>query len=388
MKKILVLSFYFEPDLCAGSFRCKAFVDELSKLKTHIHVITTAPNRYESFKADADKYNKYDNITINRINVPAHNSGMIDQIRSFYSFYKGAKKLTAKNEYDIVFATSSRLFTAFLGARISRKKRIPLYLDIRDLFVDTISSIFSFKVAFLIRPILSAIENYTFNSAKKINLVSKGFLPYFEQSYADIPLSFFTNGIDKEFIQASRAYDIKHVPKPIIDVLYAGNIGEGQGLHKIIPQIADRLKKRIRFKVIGAGGLVQKLRDEIAELKLVNVDLVSPMSRESLIHEYINTDVLFLHLNDYDAFRKVLPSKFFEYGAMNKPILAGVSGYSKEFVKSEISDCVVFSPTDFEEAVKKFKSMSYSIKPREEFIKKFDRQIIMFEMAKDVYEVC
>ena len=388
MKKILVLSFYFEPDLCAGSFRCKAFVDELSKLKTHIHVITTAPNRYESFKVDADKYNKYANITINRINVPRHNSGMIDQIRSFYSFYKGAKKLTAKNEYDIVFATSSRLFTAFLGARISRKKRIPLYLDIRDLFVDTISNIFSFKVAFLIRPILSAIENYSFNSAKKINLVSKGFLPYFEESYPDIPLSFFTNGIDKEFIQASRANDIKHVLKPIIDVLYAGNIGEGQGLHKIIPQIADRLKNRIRFKVIGAGGLVQKLREEIAELKLENVDLVSPMSRESLIHEYINTDVLFLHLNDYDAFRKVLPSKFFEYGAMNKPILAGVSGYSKEFVKSEISDCVVFSPTDFEEAVKKFKSMSYSIKPREEFIKKFDRQIIMFEMAKDVYEVC
>lgn len=388
MKKILVLSFYFEPDLSAGSFRCKAFVDELSKLKTHIHVITTAPNRYESFKVDADKYNKYDNITINRINVPTHNSGMIDQIRSFYSFYKGAKKLTAKNEYDIVFATSSRLFTAFLGARISRKKRIPLYLDIRDLFVDTVSNIFSYKFAFLIRPILSAIENYSFHSAKKINLVSKGFLPYFEESYADIPLSFFTNGIDKEFIQASRAYNIKYVPKPTIDVLYAGNIGEGQGLHKIIPQIADRLKKRIRFKVIGAGGLVQKLRDEIAELKLVNVDLVSPMSRKSLIHEYINTDVLFLHLNDYDAFRKVLPSKFFEYGAMNKPILAGVSGYSKEFVKSEISDCVVFSPTDFEEAVKKFKSMSYSIKPREEFIKKFDRQIIMFEMAKDVYEVC
>ena len=388
MKKILVLSFYFEPDLCAGSFRCKAFVDELSKLKTYIHVITTAPNRYESFQVDADKYNKYDNVTINRINVPTHNSGMIDQIRSFYSFYKGAKKLIAKNEYDIVFATSSRLFTAFLGARISRKKRIPLYLDIRDLFVDTISNIFSFKVAFLIRPILSAIENYSFNSAKKINLVSKGFLPYFEESYADIPLSFFTNGIDKEFIQASRAYDIKHAPKPIIDVLYAGNIGEGQGLHKIIPQIADRLKKRIRFKVIGAGGLVQKLRDEIAKFKLDNVDLVPPMSRKSLIHEYINTDVLFLHLNDYDAFRKVLPSKFFEYGAMNKPILAGVSGYSKEFVKSEISDCVVFSPTDFEEAIKKFKSMSYSIKPREEFIKKFDRQIIMFEMAKDVYEVC
>ena len=149
--------------------------------------------------------------------------------------------------------------------------------------------------------------------------------------------------------------------------------------------MADRLNKRINFKVIGGGGLIQKLRDAVAELGLINVELVSPMGREALIKEYIKADVLFLHLNDYEAFRKVLPSKLFEYGAMNKPILAGISGYSEEFVKVEISDCAVFSPTDAEDAVRKFESLSYSIKPREEFIKKFDRQRIMREMAEDIY---
>lgn len=388
VKKILVLSFYYQPDLCAGSFRCTAFVDELAKTKAFIHVVTTAPNRYESFKVVADKFNKTNNITINRINIPSHNSGMVDQIRSFYSFYKGAKVLTAENDYDIVFATSSRLFTAFLGARISRKKRTPLYLDIRDLFVDTMSNILPSMVVWLSRPFLSIIESYTFTSAKKINLVSKGFLPYFKKRYPAIPLSFFTNGIDKEFIQASLDHDTNRAPSCSINVLYAGNIGEGQGLHKIIPQMADRLKKRIHFKVIGGGGLIQKLRDEIASLGLVNVELVPPMGRESLLKEYAKTDVLFLHLNDYEAFRKVLPSKFFEYGAMKKPILAGVSGYSKEFVKSEISDCAVFSPTNIEDAVKKFESLSYSIKSRNKFIKKFDRQKIMAEMVDDIYRVC
>lgn len=73
---------------------------------------------------------------------------------------------------------------------------------------------------------------------------------------------------------------------------------------------------------------------------------------------------------------------------MNKSILAGVSGYSEEFVKSEISDCAVFSPTDIEDAFKKFESLSYPIKPREEFIKKLNRQKSMCEMAKDIYGVC
>jgi UDP-N-acetylglucosamine:LPS N-acetylglucosamine transferase len=387
MKKILVLSFYYQPDLCAGSFRCTALVDELAKMGASIHVITTAPNRYGSFKVTAEKFNKTDNVTIDRITIPSHSSGMIDQIKSFYTFYRGARKLVAVNDYDLIVATSSRLFTAFLGAQVSRKKRIPLYLDVRDLFVDTMSNILSPVLIWLTSPVLSAIERYTFNSAKKINLVSKGFLPYFEQRYSDIPISFLTNGIDKEFIQASQLDDKTWVTKSTINILYAGNIGEGQGLHKIIPEMADRLKKRIHFKVIGGGGLIKKLSDEVAELGLDNVELVPPMGREALIKEYINADVLFLHLNDYEAFRKVLPSKLFEYGAMNKPILAGISGYSEEFVKSEINDCAVFSPTDSEDAVKKFESLSYSIKPREEFIKKFDRQKIMREMAEDIYGV-
>ena len=37
---------------------------------------------------------------------------------------------------------------------------------------------------------------------------------------------------------------------------------------------------------------------------------------------------------------------------MNKPILAGIKGHSEEFVRSEISNCTVFSPVDPEDAIK------------------------------------
>ena len=165
-KRILVLSFYYEPDLCAGSFRCKALVDELANMGAKIHVVTTKPNRYESFKISAEKSNIVDNVFVERVAIPSHRSGIFDQIKSFYVFYKGSKKLVKAKEYDLVFATSSRLFTALLAAQVSRKKQLPLYLDIRDLFVDTISNILPNKVIWLAKPILSIIERYTFNSAK------------------------------------------------------------------------------------------------------------------------------------------------------------------------------------------------------------------------------
>lgn len=387
MKKILVLSFYYKPDLCAGSFRCTALVDELAKTRASIHVITTVPNRYESFKVEADKFSKTDNVSIDRILIPSHRSGILDQIKSFYAFYKGVMNLIAVNDYDLVFATSSRLFTAFLGAQVSREKKIPLYLDVRDLFVDTMRNILHPAIACLARPVLSIFEKYTFNSAKKINLVSEGFLPYFEQRYPDIPISFFSNGIDKEFIQAPQVGNNAGASKSTINILYAGNVGEGQGLHKIIPKMADRLKKRVHFKIIGDGGMLQKLRGEVSKHDLDNVEIIAPMCRDALIKEYIATDVLFLHLNDYEAFQKVLPSKLFEYGAMNKPILAGISGYSKKFVETELSDCAVFSPTDVEDAICKFESLNYSMKTRDKFIIKFERKKIMQELAGDIYSV-
>ncbi len=48
--KILVLSFYFRPDLSAGSFRTTAFVDALrEKMPIHgqIDVLTTLPSHYK-----------------------------------------------------------------------------------------------------------------------------------------------------------------------------------------------------------------------------------------------------------------------------------------------------------------------------------------------------
>ena len=58
MKKILYLSFYFEPDLCAGSFRNSPLANELAKQvngKALVDVITTVPNRYSSFSAEANE---------------------------------------------------------------------------------------------------------------------------------------------------------------------------------------------------------------------------------------------------------------------------------------------------------------------------------------------
>ena len=66
--RILLLSFYFRPDLSAGSFRATALVDAL--LKAHpgveIDVVTTLPNRYSAFSPDAQPA-----MLLDRLRCPA-----------------------------------------------------------------------------------------------------------------------------------------------------------------------------------------------------------------------------------------------------------------------------------------------------------------------------
>ncbi len=385
--KLLVLSFYFRPDLCAGSFRASALIEQLNRPNLEIEIVTTAPNRYSSFDQQAETYEIVDDVLINRIKLPTHNSGMYDQVLAFFSFYRQAIKITKNSDYDAVFATSSRLFTAFLGARIARNKGIPLYLDIRDIFVDTMSEILPSFISVFSTPVLKFVENYTFSRAKHINLVSKGFLNYFREKKLGCSFSFFTNGIDKEFTCALDTRK-RQIPKnKVLRILYAGNIGEGQGLHKILPALARRLDEHANFVVIGDGGQKKELKNVISKLAVENIELKAPVCRNQLINEYLRADVLFLHLNNHSAFEKVLPSKLFEYAAFNKPIFAGLCGYSAEFIDTELSDCEVFTPCDVEEAVQKFHRLNLTVQPRLEFIKKFNRETIMTKMAENIFLV-
>ncbi len=387
MMKILYLTFYFEPDLCAGSFRNTTLAKELSRQslgKYEIDIITTKPNRYNSFKVEALSTEEVDNIKIYRVDLPPHKSGMVDQILSFKKYYQMTLQITKNKKYDLVFASSSRLFTAFLGYRIAKKQKIPLYLDIRDIFVDTMQEVLKNRlVKAMIVPVLKQIEYRVFSYATHINLISEGFKTYFSK-YNKAEFSYFTNGIDSVFLENVCKNREKVKQDSVCTIVYAGNIGEGQGLHRIIPQVASKLGNDYQFNVIGDGGAKFVLLEEIKKCNLTNVKVEAPVSREKLIDLYNNADYLFLHLNDYKAFEKVLPSKVFELASFNKPIIAGVGGYAYNFIQENVTNTILFKPCDVERFVEKMKDYNYQIIERKEFKEKFSRSSINKEMAKSI----
>lgn len=387
--KILVLSFYFQPDLSAGSFRNTALVEALQgkiSKSSHIEVMTTLPNRYSSFSEESLQREERTNLTIHRFALPLHQSGMLDQSRAFLSYANQVMKMVKDKEYDLVYASSSRLMTAALGAWVSCRKNARLYLDIRDIFVDTIKDVLPRKIVWLIKPFFSIIERWVVTKASKVNLVSGGFLPYFENRYPIKRFSLFTNGIDEEFIKAQPTARSKSA-RDLLEVVYAGNLGEGQGLHNILPVLAKNFEDRLRFKVVGDGGRHKQLVDAIKNSGCSNVELLPPVSRNELIKIYQDADILFLHLNDYDAFKRVLPSKIFEYAALGKPIWAGVAGFSANFIENNIANAVVFPPCDAKKAMDSFAHLQLVTEPRLDFTQRFARAVIMNGLVDELVSV-
>ena len=386
---ILYLTFYFKPDLGPGAFRNTSLVRELAEqLTVHdsIHVITTQPNRYDSYKPAAASAEEWRgegaSVTIHRVDVPTHKSGLTGQVKAFWVYFRAVLRLTQTRQYTSVFASSSRLFTAFLGARLARRQSIPLSLDIRDLFREAILDVLNRPMLGLVlNPFLQVVERYAFGYASHINLISEGFRDYF-RPYKQATYSFFTNGIDDAFLHFP-------VSKPIASgsvktILYAGNIGEGQRLDTIIPETARQLGSGYCFVVIGDGSARLKLEAQIRLLNLTNVTIRPPVNRQALLTEYQRADYLFLHLSNVPACQRVLPSKLFEYGATDKPILAGVTGYAASFVRENLPNALVFSPGDSDSLVSQISETPYQTRFRTAFVRQFQRAVINQDMARQL----
>lgn len=388
--RILLLTFHYPPDLSAGSFRAaelvKALLEQLGP-DARIDVITTTPNRYANMKvADVPPESLDQRIRLFRIGVPAHQNGIADQVRSFTAFAAGARRAATQCDPDIVVATSSRLATAALGASLAKRLGRPLYLDIRDVFSETISTVFKGSPIRLALPFISILERWTLRQARRINVVSPAFVDYFEPLVGHRDMSTFPNGVDDLFVHFRQRFPSLTPENPPV-VLAAGNIGEGQGLHRIVPGLAAAFPG-LHFRIIGGGGRRQQLADAVGKARLANVELVDPMPREQLLAEYRKASVLFMHLNDAEAFDRVIPSKMFEYCATGLPVLAGVRGYSRQILQ-DAEGVATFDPCDIAGSARALASLleGPAEHDRGEFTTRYSRNAIMANMAREILDV-
>ena len=390
--KFLVLSYYFTPDFCAGSFRCQSLADSFNNNKSIdlVTILTTSPQRYGHIE-NVPNREKFGKVNIIRFNTPEHKNKFYRQVIAYFFFaFKAIRySFNHSKDYNYILSTSSRLGTAFAGFVISKYSKKPHFLDLRDVFSDSLNSLkFSNNIIGKnIIKIIKNIENIVTKNASWINIVSSGFLKYKHIQNSSLEINIFTNGIDKIFIDNRKNKTHKECnPNLPLQIVYAGNMGLGQSLEKTVIPVAKHFGDKVLFQLIGDGSSIDKIKNLIIREELTNIQLTPPVKRTSLIKYYNNADVLFLQLNDISAFENVLPSKIFDYGSFDKPILAGVNGTSKFFLEKYLPDSYIFEPNNYRQAIKLVdKILNDKIKINNNlFVKKFSRKKIANNFVKSI----
>ena len=144
--KLIFFTFYFDPDLSAGSFRASSLTKALANIldkKSEIHVITTQPNRYKEYKVEAKKIEVEKNITIHRISIPEHKNTLLSQVYAFVFYALKAHKLCMRLKPNFIIGTTGRLMTGLLSGTCASRLKIPYFIDLRDIFSESISDLFS-----------------------------------------------------------------------------------------------------------------------------------------------------------------------------------------------------------------------------------------------------
>lgn len=381
--RILLFSYYFPPDLSACSFRMSGLVEALND-NTEVElvtVLTTTPHRYEAYRPETVGTILNGKVRVIRFDCRSKFGGMVGQIISCLFYWANILKYIFKEDirYDVMFSTSSRLMTGVIGAYVSKRFKIPLLLDIRDLFLDVLTEVHP-KLYLLSRFILQRLELYALNQAEAISIVSPAFEAYITRLVPGKVIKFYPNGVDKVF---ETTLPLQPYNKDrTLKILYAGNIGAGQGLHNIVPGLAKEMSAQFQFNIVGDGASRKKL--ELAVQGIKNVYIHSPVRRLDLLEFYKNADVLFLHLNNFLAFDKVIPSKLFEYAATGKPILFGANGMAAEFARNEIDNVAVFEPCNVNAAKDAIGTLAFEVTSRLDFVEKYSRKSISTALANEI----
>jgi glycosyltransferase involved in cell wall biosynthesis len=160
-------------------------------------------------------------------------------------------------------------------------------------------------------------------------------------------------------------------------VLFAGNLGQAQGLDVLIGA-AERSRELddIHWVVLGDGRQAQWVRDEVRRRRLNNVHLLGQRPQESMPTWFALADALLVTLRQDPVYELTIPSKVQAYMACGRPILASLDGEGAQEI--ERSGAGLASPAGDADAlgdsVKKLYQMSK------------DERLAMGERARKYYE--
>jgi glycosyltransferase involved in cell wall biosynthesis len=338
VKKVLIISQHFYPEIGSHANRIKHLYMQLKKNNFDVTIFTSEPSYpnkkiYENgeFWDEESLNDEKDSIVRIGISTRKYSNNILNRL--FYYLEITLKFifliLKDKKEYDFIFVTSPPIFTGFVGLLAKYRYKSKFILDIRDLWPESLKGVGVFNYP-LILLLFGALEKLLYKKADKIVINSLGFQEHIQnKGISKSKMLFIPNGAVQEELAPVTSKPETATRK----IIYAGNLGLAQDtdfIHQLVPLLNEQ---GIKLTIIGYGINKKQLVDSIKSYK--NVTVINPMTKKDVFKIISEHDLGLVTLKDKEVFKTVLPGKVIDYMTCGVPIVGFIDGYAKEIVEKE-----------------------------------------------------
>lgn len=346
-RRILLITQWFDPE---PTFKGILFAKELVSRGFEVEVITGFPNYpggtlYDGYRVKFIQKEVIDDVLVTRVPLfPSHDKSKPGRVFNYLSFAFSSLiyGLFFSKRADVIYAYHPPLTVGISALIIKLFRRVPVVLDIQDMWPDTLKATGMINNSRLLG-CLSKVCNLIYSGVTKIIVLSPGFKDLLiDRGVSENKIEIIYNWADEKVLRTTD----NETPKELdsiegFKVLFAGNVGQAQGLNVILDAallLKDDVQK-LHFFVLGRGLQLDDLKGRSIDLKLDNVHFLAAVGMEEVGAFLGSVDALLIHLNSDPLFEITIPGKTQAYMAVGKPIIMGVSGDASNLVSR--ADCGV-----------------------------------------------
>ena len=292
-----------------------------------------------------------DGIRVIQIALPYSNKDGIDKRAwTFLKFAWRGISIALKEDYDLLFATSTPLTAGIPGIvmKLFRKKKF--VFEVRDLWPELPKAL-GMRNPFWLWG-MSALEWLSYHCADACIGLSPGIcVGIKKRSQINKPIAMIPNGCDLEIFKPSlRDNLLLEGVKPTDKVvIFTGAHGVANGLDAILDAAAvlkDMGRDDFVLVFVGDGKVKPHLMERARKEQLDNCKFYAPMPKTELNKLVASADVGLMVLANVPAFYYgTSPNKFFDYISSGLPVLNNYPGWLADMIKENHLGVVV-TPND------------------------------------------
>ncbi len=270
----------------------------------------------------------------------SNRDGLVRRLFVFLRFAWRSIVLALREDYDLVFATSTPLTAAIPGVIARWLKGVPFVFEVRDLWPELP------KALGMRNPLLlwgmSLLEWVAYRSSTATVGLSPGIVQGIRRRSAkNLPVAMIPNGCDLDLFRPE-------LRKPLMlsglnpgDFVagFTGAHGVANGLDAVLDVAAVLLRRgdhRIKLVFIGDGKEKDRLAERAKRENLVNCLFYPPISKSELASVTASLDCGLMILKNVPAFYYgTSPNKFFDYLAAGIPVLNNYPGWLADMIQKE-----------------------------------------------------